>query len=209
MHGLIQVAEPVVGGLSEVAMPGWVDRFPMMAMVLGLILLFLVAGAALLVVQRGLLRLIARVTRQTSAAWDEVLFDGVVLKRLGWLVPVLIVRAGVHLVPHLPATAATVIDRVAVAVMILVVVRSISAALDVINTIYNRFPTAADRPIKGMLQVVSIVIHFVGGDPDPGDVDGRVADHLLQRPGGDDGDPDAGFSGYHPLLRCRRAVDGE
>ncbi len=163
MHGLIQVAEPVVGGLSEVTMPGWVDRFPMMAMVLGLILLFLVAGAALLVVQRGLLRLIARVTRQTSAAWDEVLFDGVVLKRLGWLVPVVIVRAGIHLVPHLPSTAATVIDRVAVAVMILVVVRTISAALDVVNTIYNRFPTAADRPIKGMLQVISIVIYFVGG----------------------------------------------
>lgn len=163
MYGLIQVAEPIVGGFSEVALPGWVDRFPMVAMVLGLALLFTVAGAALLLVQRGLLRLIARVTRQSSAAWDEVLFDGVVLKRLGWLVPVLIVRAGIHLVPHLPPTAATVVDRVAVAVMILVVVRTISAALDVINTIYNRFPTAADRPIKGMLQVVAIVIYFVGG----------------------------------------------
>ena len=160
---LMQAAGEIPPSGAEAVLLGWTDRFPLLSMWLGLAVLFLLAAAALLVVQRLVLRLILRVTRRTSAAWDEILFDSVVFQRLSWLVPLVIVRAGIHLVPNLPPTASEVVDRVAVAVMILVTLRTIGAALDVVNTIYNRFPTARDRPIKGLLQVVMIVLYLIGG----------------------------------------------
>ena len=163
MPGLIQLAQALNEGAGDASLLGWTERFPTLAMWLGLLALAAVAAVALIIVQRLILRVIMRLTRRTSASWDEILFDAVVFRRLSWLVPIILVRAGIHLVPNLPPTATAVIERVAVAATILVLLRTIGAALDAVNTIYSRFPTSRDRPIKGLLQVVMIVLYLIGG----------------------------------------------
>ena len=163
MPGFVQLADALTQSAADPSLLGWTDRFPLLSMWLGILALIAVAAISLLIVQRVILRILLRLTRRTAATWDEVLFDSVVFRRLAWLVPIIVVRAGIHLVPNLPATATTVIDRVAVAALILVMLRTIGAALDAVNTIYSRFPTSRDRPIKGLLQVVMIVLYLIGG----------------------------------------------
>lgn len=133
----------------------------MVAAILGLAVLTVAAWIALRLVRRYVLRIVGAVARRSSTTWDEAVFGRAVFHRLAWAVPLLAVYYGVELVPHLGAEVDGLIRRVAVASLVLVGVRAFAALLAAVNEIYDRYPMAKERPIKGFLQVVSIVAHLI------------------------------------------------
>lgn len=139
----------------------WLDSRPIVATLVGLIVLFGVAAIALVVVRRIVLHIGARVIKRSATFWDDILYGEAFLHRLSWAVPLLIVYQGVPFVPHLPEAIGTLLQRLAVACLVLVAVRALAALLTGINTIYNRYPSARQRPIKGYLQVANVVAHLI------------------------------------------------
>jgi miniconductance mechanosensitive channel len=126
-----------------------------------------IAGAVLLfgeilhrIVRHYLLRFLEGVARESRHAWDQALFDARLPQRLAWGVPLLIWQLGADLVPHLPPDVLLVVKRVILATMVLVLVRAFAALLDGINRIYVLRPRSGERPIKGFLQVASVVAHL-------------------------------------------------
>jgi miniconductance mechanosensitive channel len=82
-------------------------------------------------------------------------------KAVGWLatvVPLLIVSNGINLVPYLPASAREVVGNVAQTLIVLSVALAIAKTLTYLNELYERLPHARNRPIKGYLQVVKIIV---------------------------------------------------
>src|SRR5690606_35977728 len=124
---------------------------------------FVVAGIALVIFQRVLLGIVARITRRSPTIWDELIFDSRVLQRVSWLVPTFIIHQGILLVPNLHVGIEWLIQRVSAAATILILLRTLSAVLEAVGDVYNRFPTSRDRPIKGLLQVVAIIAYIAGG----------------------------------------------
>lgn len=139
----------------------WLDGRPILGALVGLVVLFAIAAVALAIVRRIVLHLAGRVVKRSATFWDDVLFRQAFLHRLAWAVPLLIVYQGVPFVPHLPATIGRLLQRLAVACLVLVATRALAALLTGINEIYERYPYARQRPIKGYLQVASIVTHLV------------------------------------------------
>lgn len=139
----------------------WLNSRPIIAALVGLIVLFGVAAIAFAVIRRIVLRVAGRVAKRSGTFWDDVLIRQAFLHRLAWAVPLLIVYQGVAFVPHLPDAIETLLERLAVACLVLVAVRALAALLSGINEIYNRYPYARQRPIKGYLQVASIAIHLI------------------------------------------------
>jgi miniconductance mechanosensitive channel len=80
--------------------------------------------------------------------------------RLANIVPALIVAYGIRAVPNLPETLGVVIGNVVAASIILFVALAIGAALSLANQVYERRPDAANRPIKGYVQVLKIVLYL-------------------------------------------------
>jgi miniconductance mechanosensitive channel len=79
----------------------------------------------------------------------------------GWfatVAPLLIVSNGIGLVPGLPEIAVTIISNVTQAVIVLSIAMGIVKALTYVNEVYERRPQSRNRPIKGYLQVVKIVV---------------------------------------------------
>jgi len=76
------------------------------------------------------------------------------------LVPAYVVHWGVTLLPVMPEVLATILQRLAVATMVLVIARSFSAFLGAVNTIYSRYDLSRSRPIKGYLQVAKVVAYI-------------------------------------------------
>src|SRR5690606_14897597 len=68
---------------------------------------------------------------------------------------------GIVAVPGLPAVVVTVVTNVANAFMILMVAMAISAAFNIVDTLYHRRPEARMKPIKGYIQVVKIAVYVV------------------------------------------------
>jgi miniconductance mechanosensitive channel len=82
-------------------------------------------------------------------------------KAAAWLatvVPLLMVSRGVALVPHLNADFASVIGNVAQALIVLSIAMAIVKALSYLNEVYDRLPRSKNRPIKGFVQVVKIIV---------------------------------------------------
>jgi miniconductance mechanosensitive channel len=139
---------------------GWIEAHPVLSA-------FMVAAAVLLfgeilhrIVRHYILRFLEGVARESRHAWDQALFDARLPQRLAFGVPILIWQLGVDLVPHLSPDVLLVVKRVLLATMIVVIVRAFAALLDGINRIYVLRPRSGERPIKGFLQVASVVAHL-------------------------------------------------
>ncbi|KGO99520.1 mechanosensitive ion channel family protein [Novilysobacter defluvii] len=137
----------------------WLADYPYAVTLLSLAALFLLAWIANFIVRRVLLRIAERVVAASSFKWDDALLGRGVLSRLAHAVPALVIAGGIGAVPGLHPAAVAVIGNVALAYVALTIALSISNLLDAVNDLYvARSPKARERPIKGYLQVLKIII---------------------------------------------------
>ena len=131
----------------------------------GVGLLALLAGAVIidLIVKQVLVRTVRAFAKRSSITWDDALVTHNVFGRLVQVVPALIVFVGVPFVPGLPEGGTQLIRNVAMGYMVLMLTLALTAMLSAANTIYAASPVAKDRPLKGFVQLVQIVVWIIGG----------------------------------------------
>jgi len=137
------------------------ETYPYVGTAAALVALVLAALFANYVVKAVLLRVLNRVLAYTAYGRDPELRRHGLIERLANVMPALVISTGIALVPHLPTFVAVVIGNVANAFMILTVAMAISAALNIVDTIYHRRPEARLKPIKGYVQVVKIIVYVI------------------------------------------------
>jgi miniconductance mechanosensitive channel len=135
--------------------------YPAVATGLALAGLVLAALFANFVVKALLLRVLNRLLAYTAYGRDPELRRHGMIERLANVMPALVFSLGIALVPNLPAFAVVVVRNVANAFIILVVAMAISAAFNIIDTIYHRRPEARLKPIRGYIQVVKIAVYVI------------------------------------------------
>ena len=128
------------------------------------------AWAAGWVATRILHRVISGVTSRTRSTWDDRLIERGVFRRLARVVPAVVVYLGIarafeiggaDLTGDVVALVLTGVRRVAAACIAFAVVRAFQAFLDAVNDIYNEgYAEAKSRPIKGYLQVATLVAYL-------------------------------------------------
>ena len=69
---------------------------------------------------------------------------------------------GAQWVPGIPDGMLQVIENIALAYMALMIMLAVGALMDAANDIYEQYPIAKDRPIKGYLQVTKIILYCIG-----------------------------------------------
>ena len=134
--------------------------------VVDLIDLAILFGAATLVyflVRISLVAGLRRLVQSSKTHWDDELVRAGVFGRISHIAPAFVVYYGLNFFPHLPEILVDGIRRVTVAVMILVGALAISSVLTASEAIYDQHPEYRERPIKGYLQVVSIVVYLLAG----------------------------------------------
>lgn len=77
---------------------------------------------------------------------------------LATVAPLLIVSRGIRLVPNLLDEVYTLVTNVAQALIVISVAMAIVRALAYANELYERLPRSKNRPIKGFVQVVKILV---------------------------------------------------
>ena len=84
-----------------------------------------------------------------------------VISRLANVVPALVLMAGVAIVPGLPETVVTLVRNLGAAFIVLTVALAIGKALDLAMTLHPRQAGVRDKPIKGYLQMVKIIVFAI------------------------------------------------
>ena len=129
----------------------------------GLLVLLLGAVVLDLVVKRLLLAVVRAFVARTTVTWDDILVRHRVFERLVHIAPAIIVYIGVTFVPGLPDGATQLIRNVAMGYVVLMLTMALSSTLSAANEIYAATPMARDRPLKGFVQLIQIVVWILGG----------------------------------------------
>ena len=128
------------------AQPAWAQSL------IGLSGLVLAALLVNFILKKVILRAAAPYLDQSSVTID---------KSAAWLatvLPLLIISRGIWVVPNLPDDIRTVIANVTQALIVFSVAMAVIRALSYANELYERLPTSKNRPIKGYVQVLKIVV---------------------------------------------------
>jgi miniconductance mechanosensitive channel len=141
-----------------------VDLLPPWAVSLtGVVLLALLAVVADLVAKRQLVRIVRGISRRSKHTWDDALVQHGVFGRFAQILPALVFYFGLELVPGLRDGVVVVGENLALSYGLLMLSLAASALLSSVNSIYEQYPVATERPIKGLLQVAKIVMFVLTG----------------------------------------------
>lgn len=113
------------------------------------------------VTKKIVLRLITLFITKNRIEWDDKLVERKVFQKLSHIVPAVILYYAANVYDDFPVVK-MLIEKAAVAYILLVVLAALNAFINALNDIYNTYEISKTRPIKGILQVVKIVLFFIG-----------------------------------------------
>ena len=111
-----------------------------------------------------LLKVVSRLVKQTKATWDDIVFDRKVMVHLSRMVaPILIYILLPLAFSDAESATLALILRFCLIFIIIMFLSFISALLTAVYTVYSEKEQFRDRPLKGLLQTVQVILYFVGG----------------------------------------------
>ncbi|UCC79864.1 MAG: mechanosensitive ion channel family protein [Candidatus Zixiibacteriota bacterium] len=135
----IQYAEPL----------GWIA---------GIACIILLALLGNFIVKKILLRILHFVVRGSRSDWDDILLKRKVFHRLANLAPALVIYFAAPIFP----AAQDWIQRIILSGMAIILLVSLNAFSNAVIDIYNRYDISRERPIKGAVQIIMILIYTLG-----------------------------------------------
>lgn len=156
--------EKITGIIKEILQSwgfneSWTDDLTS-AIILVIILAIAFLGDA--ICKHVILTTVTRLVKKTKATWDDVVFDRKVMIYLSHLVAPIILYI---LLPLAISNAGllTFILRICMIYIIAVFLKFISALLTALYHVYSEREQFRDRPLKGLLQTVQVILFFIGG----------------------------------------------
>lgn len=113
------------------------------------------------ITKKIVLRIITLFITKNRIDWDDKLVERQVFQKLSHIVPAIIIYYGANVYADFPV-AKLLIEKAAVIYILLVVLSALNAFINALNDIYNTYEISKTRPIKGILQVIKIIIFFIG-----------------------------------------------
>ena len=125
----------------------------------------LLVGAIIvdLIAKRVLVGIVRAIAERSQVTWDDTLVEYNVFGRLVQVIPALIIFAGIQFIPELQDSLVQLIRNVAMGYMVLMLTLALTAMLSAANAIYAKLPVAKERPLKGFVQLLQIVVWIIGG----------------------------------------------
>jgi len=110
-----------------------------------------------------ILRGISSISKRTTTNWDDIIIKNKVFDRLANMVPAIVL----YLTVSIPLAGydwlLTLIIGALSIYMIIMGILALDALLNAAFSIYNGYEISKEIPIKGFIQVIKLVLYFVGG----------------------------------------------
>lgn len=124
-------------------------------------ILIIVSWIADFITKNTILTTISILSKKTETVWDDILVEKKVFHRAARLAPALTFFLAAPYAYYKYPEMAQVIQVISKSMMVLIIARIINAFLNASQTIYDLGPNAKQKPIKGYIQVVKIIVYFV------------------------------------------------
>jgi len=126
------------------------------------LMLTIVAGIVFIIIRIISIKIIGRIVRRTKGVWDDTLFDHRVFHVLFHVIPAIIIYGSAGYAGQDIIWLPSRIEGLAQIYLSVIVVTAFVRFLNAAQEIYNTYPYAIDRPIKGYIQLMKILAYFFG-----------------------------------------------
>lgn len=107
-----------------------------------------------------LVKIIQVLTKSISSTWSELFLNTKLLSLLSSVIPIMLIYFGSSFIDEHHPKLSSGIDRICLVLLVVVAIRAITVSLSKFSDIYNTFDTAKNRPIKGIIQIINIVVYI-------------------------------------------------
>ena len=132
-------------------------------MLTGFSILILVAILAYIIAKHVVVRGIRHLITKLKFANHDIMSQHSVIRRIANIVPAIVIMNGIVTVPHLSAKMVSFVQMAAQAFIFLTIALAIGELLNIFNLVYQRNPKSRNKPIKGYLQLIKLIIFIVCG----------------------------------------------
>lgn len=139
----------------------WIDQYPWLEMLTSLGILIFLAVIANFVAKQVVVRGIRKLISKIKFANQSIFAQHSVIRRIANIVPAIVIMNGITTVPHLSEKIIIFVQMASQAFIFLTIALAISEMLNIFNLVYQRNPNAKNKPIKGYLQLVKLMIFIV------------------------------------------------
>ena len=139
----------------------WFNQYPWLEMLTSLSIVILLAILANFIAKQIVVRGIRKLISKMTFANSEIISQHSVIRRIANIVPAVVIMNGISTVPHLSDKVESIVQMAAQAFIFLTIALAISEFLNIFNLFYQRNPKSRNKPIKGYLQLVKLIIYVV------------------------------------------------
>ena len=139
----------------------WFNQYPWLEMLTSLSIVILLAILANFIAKQIVVRGIRKLISKMPFANSEIISQHSVIRRIANIVPAVVIMNGITTVPHLSDKVESIVQMAAQAFIFLTIALAISEFLNIFNLFYQRNPKSRNKPIKGYLQLVKLIIYVV------------------------------------------------
>ena len=131
--------------------------------VFGIALFIILAYLSDIISKRIILRSITRIIRRTKSTCDDILLEKKLFTRLSHLAPAIILFYSARYVLSDYQNISVLFQGATKIFIILLILLVIDSLINYILDIYQTLPVSKNRPIKGYVQVIKILVYFIAG----------------------------------------------
>lgn len=129
---------------------------------LALFTLFIFSFILFYISRRYILKGLKYITKNTSTFWGRVLFAPNLLSQLSLMAPMILFHLGLGFVSGIPLQIGSILERMSLVALVLVSIKSLSILMWQFNEVYSQLDRSRNRPIKGIVQVLIILLYIAG-----------------------------------------------
>ncbi len=112
-----------------------------------------------LIINKIIMRFLTKRIENNKYQWDDVLLSNKVFQKISMIIPGIVLYNGAGFFDD----RATLISKISIIYILLIIIITSKALINSADDIYRQFPVSKDRPIKGLLQVIEIVLYVIFG----------------------------------------------
>ncbi len=136
----------------------WMLDNPVLGIIIKVAGILLIAWIVYWIIHKVLIRYITKLVQRTKTEFDDILLNEKILKRVSYIIPVLVIQQFRVFSPSIEA----IIDTALNAVLALLIILIVNSVIDAFTEIIQKFEKFKDRPLKSYAQVIKIIATTIG-----------------------------------------------
>lgn len=137
----------------------WLSENPLISDNLKFVGVILLALFLYYLTKKIVVRGIRVLVRRTPTSYDDLLLNQKLMSRASLIIPLLVLRQFTYLLP----AAELYIGRLLEALVVIVILLTLGTLISTFNDLYELTEKGKERPVKGYLQIIKIIVYIVGG----------------------------------------------